>query len=409
MRGKSNLSNRKKILFLAHLFPLPLDSGGKIKSYYTLKNLAAKHDVYTLAYVRSHDEIEHLNELKSVCGNIEIVHLRRGKLRQLSDLAKSLITGKSFIVSRDYRDDMQAAYDRLIKSFNPDVVHIDHLQMAQFVDFKADYKTVLDHHNVESMIIERIVQSSESAPEKAYARIEWPKLREYELEICRKSDLVLTVSEEDKSTLKSLCTEISNIESVPIGVDIDHFQRVERDEDTLNILSIATMYWPPNVDSMLYFCRDIFPLVKSAIPESTVTVAGQRPVDSIRALAADPSIKVVGYVSDSREMARDCGVFIVPLRSGSGVRVKILNALAMGLPVVSTSIGAEGLDVESGKHLILADTPSDFADAVILLLRDKKLADQIGRNGRDLVCEKYSWEIVGDRLHKIYYKLGGAS
>ncbi len=107
-------------------------------------------------------------------------------------------------------------------------------------------------------------------------------------------------------------------------------------------------------------------------------------------------------------MSRDCGVFIVPLRSGSGVRVKILNALAMALPVVSTSIGAEGLDVVSGKHLILADTPSDFADAVATLLRNKELADQIGNSGRDLVCEKYSWDIVGGKLLKIYDGLDGA-
>lgn len=395
------MSNRLKILFLAHLFPLPLDSGGKIKSYYTLKALAAEHDVRVLTFIRSDDERAHLDELESIC-KVEIVELKRGILRRISDLLQAIAMGRSFIVSRDYRDQMQAEFDRITSDFQPDVVHIDHLQMAQFVDFNSTYKTVLDHHNVESMIIKRLAETSESLPVRMYARIEWPKLQSYELDICRKASMVMTVSEEDKSTLTGLCPELDNVESVPIGADVDYFQYVERAEGSKNILSIGTMYWPPNVDSMLYFTRDIYPLVKAKVPECTLTIAGQRPVESIRALASDPSVTVIGYVSDSRELSKDCGVFIVPLRSGSGVRVKILNALAMGLPVVSTSVGAEGLEVESGIHLMLADSPDDFADAVVKVLKDRELAESIGRNGRALVCEKYSWERVGHQLLSVY-------
>ena len=127
-------------------------------------------------------------------------------------------------------------------------------------------------------------------------------------------------------------------------------------------------------------------------------------MESIQTLANDPAITVPGYIDDVREIARDCGAFIVPLRSGSGVRVKILNALAMGLPVVSTSIGVEGLDVESGKHLLIMDNPEDFADAVVNVLSNASLADKLSRNGRALVCEKYSWEGVGERLLGLYGK-----
>lgn len=395
------MSKRLKILFLAHLFPLPLDSGGKIKSYYTLKALAAEHDVRVLTFVRSDDELAHMNELESIC-RVDLVKLKRGKFRQISDLLRAVTLGKSFIVSRDYRDEMRSAYDRIIADFGPDVVHIDHLQMAQFVVFDGTYKTVLDHHNVESMIIKRLADTSESLSVRLYAGMEWPKLQRYELDICRKASMVLTVSEEDKSTLTDLCPELTNIMSVPIGADVDYFRHVERSQESNNILSIGTMYWPPNVDSMLYFHREIYPIVKTQVPECTLAIAGQRPVESIRALASHPSISVIGYVSDSRELSKDCGVFVVPLRSGSGVRVKILNALAMGLPVISTSVGAEGLEVESGTHLMLADTPTDFANAVVTVLKDRELADRIGRNGRALVCEKYSWDVVGKQLLSAY-------
>ncbi|MEN6355767.1 MAG: glycosyltransferase family 4 protein [Armatimonadota bacterium] len=398
------MSKRLKILFLAHLFPLPLDSGGKIKSYYTLKALASQHDVRALAFIRSDDELAHLKELESIC-KVDLVTLKRGKFRQASDLLRAITLGRSFIVSRDYRDEMRSACNRIIADFQPDVVHIDHLQMAQFVDFDGAYKTVLDHHNVESMIIKRLADTSESLPVRMYAGMEWPKLQRYELDICRRASMVLTVSEEDRSTLTDLSPELTNIEAVPIGADVDYFQHIDRVQGSNNILSIGTMYWPPNIDSMLYFHREIYPLVKAKIPECKLTIAGQKPVESIRSLASDPSIAVIGYVSDSREISKDCGVFIVPLRSGSGVRVKILNALAMGLPVVSTSVGAEGLEVESGTHLMLADTPEDFADAVVKVLKDRELADRIGRGGRALVCEKYSWERVGRQLLSAYGRL----
>ncbi len=199
---------------------------------------------------------------------------------------------------------------------------------------------------------------------------------------------VLTVSEEDKAAIRACDPSLSNIECVPIGVDVEHYQPVDRIADSHNILSMGTMYWPPNVDSMLYFAREILPLIKREVPDCALTIAGQRPVEAIRALASDPAISVTGYVDDDRAIAKDCGVFVVPLRSGSGVRVKILNALAMGLPVVATSVGAEGLDVVDGEHLLIADGPAEFAAAVVRALRGRELADGLADNGRRLVVEK---------------------
>ncbi|MCL5103633.1 MAG: glycosyltransferase family 4 protein [Armatimonadetes bacterium] len=395
-----------RILFLAHLFPLPLDSGGKIKSFYTLRALAREHEVLALAFLRTADEEACISELQDMCPNLELIPLRRGKIRQLSDLGVSLLTNRSFIISRDYRAEMSEAFRSAVARFQPDVVHIDHLQMAQFVDFNDGYKTVLDHHNVESMIIKRVGEAPGSPFVRLYSRIEWPKLLRYELDICRKCDRVITVSEEDKHTLVSLQPTLDNVVSVPIGVDVEYFDGVIRDPASRNILSIATMYWPPNVDSMLYFHKEILPLVRREVLDCTLTIAGQRPVASIQALASDPGTRVTGYVSDSRDCARDCGVFIVPLRSGSGVRVKILNAMAMGLPVVSTSVGAEGLDVLSGEHILIVDTPEDFAKAVIQVLRDPELASRLGKSARDLVREKYSWDTVGGRLLEVYCQLG---
>ena len=391
-----------KILFLAHLFPLPLDSGGKIKTYHTLKALAGRHEVRVVAYLRDENERSHLPDLLHLCPQVEPVPLSRGKATQIADLASSLLTRRSFIVSRDFRADMLQAVQREIDRFRPDIVHIDHLQMAQFVDFSGPYATVLDHHNVESAIIQRIAKTSASPPTRVYANIEWPKLRAYELDVCRKCDLVLTVSDEDKNTIQTLDPAIRNVCTVPIGVDVHGQMPVERNPDSQNILSLGAMHWPPNIDSMRYFCRDIYPLVKRKFPACRLTIAGQRPPRAIRSLASDRSITVTGYVNDTVSLARDCGVFVVPLRSGSGVRVKILNAMAMSLPIVSTSIGAEGLAVTPGEHMLIADTPATFANAVTRVLSNRDLAQRLGRAGRELAVERYSWDIVGQTLLKVY-------
>ncbi|NLN79483.1 MAG: glycosyltransferase [Armatimonadetes bacterium] len=393
-----------RVLFLAHLFPLPLDSGGKIKSYHTLRILSSAHDVYCISYLRDEVEAQRIGELRGLCEGIE-VPLKRGIGRKMSDILGSITSGRSFIISRDYRRDMHRVVQDAIRRFKPDIIHIDHLQMAQFVDFDGSYKIVLDNHNVESMIIRRVAETSENALVRAYAGLEWPKLQNYELDVCRRSNLVLMVSEQDKISLHDLDSSILNVEAVPIGVDIDHFQPVVRTPGSKTILSIGTMHWPPNIDSMLYFYRDILPLVCDRVPDCSLTIAGQKPVDSIRALANDPRVTVIGYVDDDRKLSSECGAFIVPLRSGSGVRVKILNALAMGLPVVSTSIGAEGLAVKSGEHLMIADSPAEFAQAVIDVLQNPELAANLGSNGRKLVCEKYSWERVGERLLSLYAEL----
>jgi glycosyltransferase involved in cell wall biosynthesis len=276
--------------------------------------------------------------------------------------------------------------------------------MAQFVDFNGSYKVVLDNHNVESIIIKRIAETSESIPIRLYARIEWPKLQRYELDICKLCNLVLTVSETDKQTLADMGIDSTHLDYVPIGVDIQSFKYIDRINNSHNILSLGTMSWPPNIDSMLYFAKDIMPIIKKQFPGCTLTIAGSNPSPVIQALASEPDISVTGFVDDVDEIARNCGVFIVPLRSGSGVRVKILNALAMGLPIVSTTIGVEGLDVRNGEHLLIADTPADFAESVIRVLTDSDLAQKLGENGRKFVCENYSWETVSKRLLNIYSK-----
>ncbi len=387
-----------KILFLAQLFPLPLDSGGKIKSYYTLKNLAKEHEVHLLAFVRSPEELSHLEEMQDICASVKTVDMKRTSLTQASDLAGNFVKRQSFIIRRDYRKSMQRVFDRMVGD-GFDVVYIDHLQMASYVNFNAQYKTVLDNHNIEHLIIKRIFETTRNPLKKVYAYYEYQKLAKFEMQCIENADMCLFVSDVDRDYAIRHTKKQINAHTVPIGVDTDFFYKRPPDEATSDILFAGTMHWPPNIDCVLHFSEEILPIIAKNTSEYTFTVAGQKPPEYIVRLAKPGSqINVTGYVDDIRDYMKKCGVFVVPLRSGSGVRVKILNAMSMGLPIVSTSIGAEGIDAVDGKHLVIADDCREFAKAVHTLLANRAIACNLGENARGLVENRYSWDMIGELL-----------
>lgn len=410
--------SRPKILFLAHLLPWPLEGGGQIKSYHTLRALSEHYDVALLSLIRSESEREHIHHLEPLCtGGVKCFNLRRSRWTDPVNSLRSLLYRSSFIATRDRIWDLSYTMRNFSggcrnKPHVPDVIHIDHLQMASYIgDGFRKSKIVLDQHNVEHRIMQRIAESPGTNPLlRWYAGIEWRKLRNFEIAAMRHADMTLTVSDADRDTFLSLAPDlVGKVETVPIGVDIDYFTVAERAPNANTILSIGTMSWLPNVDAITWFADEILPFVRQKKPDVRVCIVGANPAKEVVALGKqDSGVIVTGTVLDVRPYAKECGVFIVPLRSGSGVRVKILNALSMGLPVVSTTIGAEGIAVTHGENILIADTPQDFADAVCRILNDREFADRLGTNGRALVEEKYTWEAVGKRLHAVYERVLGA-
>ncbi len=403
---------RPSLLFLAHLLPWPLEGGGQIKSYHTLRILSGAYDVTLLAFIRRPEEQKNVEPLRPFCREIRTVLLERSKARDALGAARALAARRSFLVGRDDAPAMRAAVREALGARRHAAVHVDHLQMAQFVPAGAGapWRVVLDHHNIEHRIPRRMAETPGANPAvRWYAAREWPKLRDFEVAACRRADLVLTVSDEDRAGLLLLAPDLGGkTAAVPIGVDVDFFRAVERKPDSKTLLSIGTMYWPPNVDSMLYFCADVLPKIKEKAPGVRLNIVGAKPTAAVRALAeTDPAVTVTGSVPDVRPWAADCGAFVVPLRSGSGMRVKILNAMAMGLPVVSTTIGAEGIEVTDGENILLADGAQDFAEATVRVLSDPALAARIAEGGRRLMAERYSWERVGERLLSLYARAVG--
>ena len=396
---------RPRILFLAHLLPLPLDSGAQIKSYHTLQTLAANYDITLLAFVRSEEENQHIKNLRSFCvGGVQTVPIARSKARNITDAATALLTRNSFIVSRDHVPAMQKAVIERLTKQKYAAVHIDHLQMAQYVlPRRSGARLILDHHNIESVIIKRLSETTDSRAMRIYAAQEWPKLQRYEVGVCKQCDAVVTVTDEDATTLRLLAPELKNVTVVPIGVDGEYFCPLPRHESK-TLLSIGTMHWQPNIDAIMWFYEAIYPLIKQQVPDVRLNIVGPKPPGRVSSLSiSDRSVSVPGHVEDVRMPAEECAAFIVPLLAGGGMRVKILNALSMALPVVSTHVGAEGIAVTHEKDILIANNPEAFARACVRLINDPRLRAQLGDAGRQLVETRYSWNAVGRRLLSVYH------
>jgi glycosyltransferase involved in cell wall biosynthesis len=254
---------------------------------------------------------------------------------------------------------------------------------------------VLFQHNVEAIIWKRHYETQTNAAKRGFLKREWQKMTKFEERMCRQFDCVIAVSAEDRDLMR---TEygVTCVDSVPTGVDTEYFKpRGETESGTYDLVFTGSMDWLPNEDGIRYFVESVLPLIKQTIPGVRLTVVGRNPSKSLVELSQrDPSIIVTGRVDDVRGYIEKAAAYIVPLRIGGGTRLKIYEAMAMEKPVISTSIGAEGLPVNNGSDVILADTAETFAAGVVELLTDPQLARDIGLRAAKKVREQFGWKQV---------------
>ncbi len=392
-----------RVLLLTQIVPYPPDSGPKIKTYNVLRYLGQRHEVHLVAFARSAVEQVNADALRPYCRSITTVPLRRSRARDVAYFVKSLFTGRPFLIERDDSLAMRQAIHRLLDQHAFDAVHADQLSMAQFaVDLPLSLR-ILDEHNAVWTIVQRAARREGRGPLRLPAEIECWKLRRYEGQICRRFDRVTVVSEDDRVALERASQSRLPTATIPIAVDTSELAFRPRAADARRILSVATMFYPPNAEGVHWFATEVFPLVRRAIPDAQLDVVGSRPPARITRLATpDNGINVTGYVADLEPLLRRSAVLIVPVHAGSGMRVKILEAFARGIPVVSTRVGVEGIDVRAGEHLLVADEPREFADATIKIIQDPSAAARLARAGRQLVESRYDWRTALAGLDSIY-------
>lgn len=385
-----------KLLMVSPYLPSPT-WGAATRSYYLLKSLSQQHEVSLLALTEVND-VENsmvITLLEKFTQNLQIVALPQSaskRLRQLQNLAM----GRSYFLHLFISPEVQAALDVLLAREQYDAVLFETVLIAGYW-LRSGVKCIIDQHNIEYELLRRTYQQETSPVRKWYSRLEYHLLRPLEIERCQQADIVLATSEEDRLILKRALPR-NVIEVVPNGVDTDFFQNNSSEETSGQIVFTGTMQYYPNIQAVLFFAEQCWPLIKAQIPDATWLIVGRTPPPEVQRLADLPGVTVTGTVPRVQPYLSSSQVVIAPLLIGSGTRLKILEALAMQKAVVSTSVGCEGLAVEAGNHLQMVDGPEDFAEAVVTLLRDPEKRAALGAAGRALVESEYGWEQCGNRL-----------
>lgn len=392
-----------RVLLLTQVLPYPPDSGPKVKTYYVLKYLAQQHDVTLVSFVRESDKPEYVEHLQTLCERVITVPMTRSKSRDLRFLGQSLMTGQPWMMLRDERQEMRKTLADLAAETTFDVVHADQTNMGQYaLPFTKSHK-VLDLHNALWMLYKRLAETTPlTSPMKYILSRDWRLLKQYEGWLCRQFDAVTAVSEEDRALLIEAGAQ-EDITVIPIAIDTDEQAQIARRPSTPHIVHIGTMYWPPNIDGINWFLDEIYPLVKQQVPDVRCTLIGARPPASIIERAHhDRTLTVTGYVEDPLPFLEDSSMMVVPLRAGGGMRVKILNALSQGIPMVSTTLGCEGINVTNNKDILVADDAESFAAATVRLLLEAEVNKRLTFEGRQTVVNLYDYRRACLPLDAIY-------
>lgn len=401
-----------RVLVLTQVLVYPPDAGPKIKTLQVLQHLAAHDDVVYCTFVRSEKEVQDAKKLDEICRRVITVPLHRSRIGDVRFLAESLATGDSFVLRRDYRAAMQETVRQLLQEERIDVLHVDQLNMMRFVPPEWQGTVILDEHNAVWQVFERLRKGETNPLKRWFLGREARIIGKLEGKACQRAQVVLAVSEQDKQALQMVAGESVPIEVVPITVDAEHFTPVfqARNPQPNRLLTIGTMFWLPNSEGVSWWLRNGYELLHSMCPDLTYDIVGARPPHTLQMLAAQyEGVTMHGYVADALPFWTSTAVLAVPILSGGGVRVKILEAMAMGVPVVSTTIGCEGLNVRHGEHLLVADTPQAFARAVAKLFQDSALASELAQNARQLILEQYDAKVALRTLDAIYQRARGGN
>jgi sugar transferase (PEP-CTERM/EpsH1 system associated) len=393
-----------KILWVKAGGLVPPDTGGKIRSYNILRELARQHSVTFFSFYSAHGKDLH-PELNSLFERVVCVPLTLPAPKsaaEMRDYGTRLFSSEPYGITKYCRPQVRQALQALLRQETYDVILCDFMAAAGVIPWDCPTPKVLFTHNVEATIWQRHYEVAGNPIWKAISWWEWRRMEAAERRYLRLADQVLAVSETDRDAFAHF-VDSGKVTVIPTGVDVDYFQPTSAQETPNSLVFIGSMDWLPNEDAIFYFVAAIFPLIKQQCPVVLLEVVGRSPSSKLQALAGqEKSMRLTGWVEDIRPFVARGSVCIVPLRIGGGTRLKIFEAMAMNKAVVSTSVGAEGLPVRSGENILLADTPNDFADAVISLLRDPKERKRLGTSARTLVEENYSWRKVSESfLHTL--------
>jgi polysaccharide biosynthesis protein PslH len=404
-----------RLLFLTPQFPYPPHKGTTLRNFNLIASLAARHEIDLLSF---HDSarVPAGTPLDALCRRIAVVPVpHRSNVRRAID---TLISPWPDMGLRLWSPPFMAHFQAWLSDGGYDAIQLEGLELARYglaltpalsrphtAADRRGSKLVFDDHNAEYRLQARIAQTERAAhgwsPGAIYSTLQAQKLRRFERRIVRQADRVVAVSAADAAALHELDRSV-RVHVAPNGIDAARYDRAQVTPIDLPphaLVFTGTMDFRPNVDAALWFAREVLPLIKAEVHDAHFVIVGQRPHARLAALRADPSIVITGGVADTRPYITGASVYVIPLRMGGGTRFKLLEALALIAPCVSTTLGAEGFEVTSGHELVLADEAAAFARATVKLIRRPEQGRALGVAGR-LFAEKYDWSLIVPQLEE---------
>lgn len=386
---------------------MPADTGGRIRTLNLLKHLAQEHEITFVCSVEINTEESVLDQMRQVCPRFIAVRQPqwdRNSWRYYLKLLANFASPYPFGVAKDHSPRLARQLRQLLATEKFDVLVCDFLHATINLRGLDSLPIVLFQHNVEAEIFRRYYLQQRNWLGKLFWLYQWRKMQRYEGQVSRELDCCVAVSETDKRTFQR-DYGLTNVLTIDTGVDVQYFAGVEATRIPNRLVFTGSMDWLPNEDGMVWFVREILPMIHQRVPEVSLAIVGRQPGSRVMQLSnSSPQIMVTGRVDDIRPYLAEGTVFVVPLRIGGGTRIKIFEAMASGIPVVSTTVGAEGLQVQDGRHIYLADAPGAFAEAVIRLLQDPALARGMAAAAKALVTENGDWKIISRQFAEICLK-----
>lgn len=405
-----------RVLFLTPQYPHPPHKGTTLRNYNLIAGLASRHEIDLFSFADAPPAASPLDQL---CRRIATTPIPpRPNWRRALDTVLSPWPDMGL---RLWSHEFQQQFAAWLTDGHYDVIQVEGIELARYIltpiltlpghGDRGESKPliVFDDHNAEYLLQKRLAEAEIAArgwtAGAVYSSIQWRKLRRFEQRVCRQADRVVCVSEADALALQQIDPQLQAY-VIPNGVDTDFYDRdkvIPLDLPPYSLVFTGTMDFRPNVDAMLWFAAEVLPLIKQSLPDVRVYIVGQRPHARLDVLRADPAITITGAVDDTRPYIAAAGVTIVPLQTGGGTRLKLLEALSLQAPMVSTTLGAEGFTVTNGEQLLLADDASAFARSIEELLADRVRARALGAAGRSFAERYYDWRSIVPKFEEVYH------
>ena len=400
--------SRLRVLVLDEEIPFPLNSGKRIRTWNLLRNLSPGHDITFLCYGKPEDPgLAMLERLGIRVVTVAPLPPSNSFSFYFGAMA-NLFSLWPYSVSRHHTRRFLGAARKLIAAESFDLVHCEWTPYASYMDASRDLPTLIMAHNMEATVWRRRAEHASNLAERVYMGLQAWKMSRFEKHSFAQATRVVTVSAEEQQTAKNWGAHATSL--VPNGVDTEYLQPMQEAGERDSLLFLGSLDWQPNRDALLYLLREILPRIQLTHPHVKLRVVGRQPATKLREQVEGlHGVEWVGEVPDIRPYFARAEAVLVPLRIGGGSRIKILESLSMGKAVVTTQIGAEGLDVVAGEHCLIADSPKAFAQCVTQLLDDPEKAVTLGRNGRNLVVQQYDWSRMGRLLEQAWKETANAT